>query len=116
MRKLKENTDSVSKDMLFYNLDMVFFIHILSNYIYLYLSIYYIFIFYIRKFFYTVNNNNHNHQKKYYIRVYFSKICRYIGRITFHILKLQHFSPNCFSILSVMVFDFFVTNRSKYHA
>ncbi len=110
MSRLKENTDLVSKDIFFYNLDMVFFIHILSNYIYLYLSIYSIFIFYIRKFFYVLN---HRHRKKYYTHVYFSKICRYMGRTAFQLLKIQHFLPNYFSIFFVMVFDFFVTNRSN---
>ena len=41
MEKLERSTVLVSKDMLFYNLDIVFFIYISINYIYLYLSIYY---------------------------------------------------------------------------
>ena len=35
MKRFKKSNKSVSKDMSFYNLYVVFFIHILSNYIYL---------------------------------------------------------------------------------
>lgn len=47
MKRFKENNKSVIKDMSFYNLYIVFFIHILSNYIYLYHYIYHIYSIYI---------------------------------------------------------------------
>lgn len=47
MKRFKENNNSVIKGMSFYNLYIVFFTHILSNYIYLYHYIYHIYSIYI---------------------------------------------------------------------